>query len=72
MRCGMCEMHVEEIISKSFKVKKVKASRFKKQVTVFSEHIIDEENFKKVLDLTGYRLISYKKEIAHKTLLGWK
>ena len=32
MRCGMCELHVEEAISKNINVKKVKANRYKKEV----------------------------------------
>ena len=43
MQCGMCELHVEEVISKNIKVKKVKASRFKKQVIVFTELNLDKE-----------------------------
>ena len=72
MRCGMCEVHVEETISKNFKTKKVNASRFKNEVVVFTEENLNEDDFKKVLDPTGYCIISYSREMAKKTFFGWK
>ena len=72
MGCGMCEMHVEEIVRKEFKIKKIKASHIKNNVVVFTELELNEEEFKRVLDPTGYRLTSFKKEIAVKKLFGWR
>ena len=72
MRCGMCEMHVEEAISKSINVKKVKASRFKKQVLVFTELNLGKEDFEFILNPTGYRLTSFVREVAIKKLFGWR
>ena len=72
MRCGMCEMHVEEAITKNLVVKKAKVSRYKKQVVVFTESNLSEEDFKCVLDPTGYRITSFERVAAIKKLFGWK
>lgn len=71
MGCGMCEMHVEETISKEIKVKKVKASHFKNQAVVITELDLNEEDFKRVLDPTGYRITSFEKNEAVKKLFWW-
>ena len=34
MKCGMCELHVEGAIRKAVQVKRIKASRVKKNVEV--------------------------------------
>ena len=72
MQCGMCELHVEETIFKNIKVKKAKASMFKKQVVVFTELNLDQEDFKKVLDQTGYRITSFERMPAIRKLFGWR
>ena len=72
MRCGMCEMHVEETISKNIKVKKAKASHIKNQLIVYSESNLMEENFHQVLDPTGYRITSFERTKAIKKLFGWR
>ena len=72
MRCGMCEMHVEEAIRKSIKAKKIKASHFKNNLVVITELELTEEDFKRVLDSTGYTIISFEKTKAIKKFLRWK
>ena len=72
MGCGMCEIHVEEAISKNIKVKKVKASHLKNTAVVFTELNLGEDDFKNVLDPTGYRITSFKREAAVKKLFGWR
>ena len=72
MRCGMCELHVEEAISKNINVKKVKANHYKKEVVVFTELNLNQEDFKKVLDQTGYRITSFERMPAIKKLFGWR
>ena len=72
MRCGMCELHVEEAISKNIKVKKVKANRYKKEVVVFTELNLDQEDFHKVLDPTGYQLMACERMAAIKHWYGWR
>ena len=39
MRCGMCELHVEEAISKNINVKKVKANPEKPHTQRSQNHI---------------------------------
>ena len=56
MRCGMCEMHAEETISKKLHVKKAKASHLKNQVVVISSEDLTLDDFKSVLK----KYISYK------------
>ena len=56
MRCGMCEMHIEEVLRKNIKIKKVKASRFKNQLVVITELDLIKEDFLKVFDPTGYKV----------------
>ena len=72
MKCGMCEMHVKDAISKCFKVTKINASHIKNQVVVITKDDLSEDDFKNALDPTGYRVTSYKREDAKKTLFGWK
>ncbi len=72
MKCGMCEMHVEEKIKDSFVVKKAKASHITNKLIVIAENDYLEQDFKNVLDPTGYRITSFEKVAATKTLLGWK
>ena len=72
MRCGMCELHIEETISKSIWVKKVKASRFKKNVVVFTELNLSEADFKDIIDPTGYRITSFKRVAAIRKFFIWR
>ncbi len=37
MMCGMCEMHVEQRIKESFRLKKAKASHITNKLTVIAE-----------------------------------
>lgn len=72
MGCGMCEIHVEEAIRKAIKVKNVKASHIKNNVVVFSEDNLGSDDFKRVLDPTGYRVTSFERAVAVKKLFGWR
>ena len=58
MLCGMCESHINAAIRKHFDVKKVKSSHKKGQTVVVSYEKIDLKALKKVIDKTGYILIS--------------
>ena len=70
MSCSMCEAHVQDAIFNNIKVKKAKATRSSKELVVIAEQDISEEDFHKVLDPTGYRMVSYRREEAVKKLLG--
>ncbi|MBO4667909.1 MAG: heavy-metal-associated domain-containing protein [Bacilli bacterium] len=72
MRCGMCEMHVEDAIRKNIAIKKVKASHIKNNLVVITELVLTLDDFHKVLDPTGYEIVEYKKEKAIKKLFGWR
>ena len=71
MSCSMCEAHVQDAINLKYNVKKAKASRTDKELVVITEQDISEEDFHKVLDPTGYKMVSYRREEAVKKLLGW-
>ncbi len=58
MMCGMCESHINAAIRKHFDVKKVKSSHKKGQTVIVSYEKIDLKALKKVIDETGYALIS--------------
>lgn len=58
MTCGMCESHINAAIRKHFDVKKVKSSHKKGQTVVVSYEKIDLKALKKIIDETGYTLIS--------------
>ena len=62
MGCGACEAHVNDVIRRNLKVKKVKSSHLKNQTIVISVDEITEEAFHKIIDPTGYQLISVKKD----------
>ncbi len=72
MACGMCEMHVEDAISKNIKAKKVKASHIKNNVVVITEENLGEEDFKRMLDPTGYIITSFERTVAVKKLFWWR
>ena len=72
MGCGMCEIHVEETIKKTLKVKKVNASHIKNRAVVFAEEVLTLDDFKNALDPTGYRITSYERTVAVKRLWWWR
>lgn len=72
MRCGMCEAHVKETVSKSILVKKIKVTHSRKFIEVFSELNLTKIDFENALNPTGYRVLSFRKEEALKSLFGWK
>ncbi|HAX83772.1 MAG TPA: copper resistance protein CopZ [Ruminococcaceae bacterium] len=58
MMCGMCESHINDAIRREFKVKKVTSSHTKKQTIILTEKPLDEEKLRKVIDNTGYKVMS--------------
>ena len=57
MRCGMCEMHVEDQIRNNVLTKKVKASYIKNNLIVITEENLNEEDFHVMLENSGYEII---------------
>lgn len=72
MACGMCEIHVEDKLRKAIKLKKVNASHIKNNVVVITELELSEEDFKKILNPTGYRITSFEKSVAVKKFFRWR
>ncbi len=72
MGCGMCEIHVEDAVRKAMKVKKVNASHIKNNLVVISEEVFTLDDFKNILDPTGYRITSFERTVAVKRLWWWR
>ena len=73
MRCGMCEMHVEDTLRKDFpNYKKVKASHLSATVVFITPLEISEKEFVDAFYPTGYRITSYQKTQAIKKLFFWR
>ena len=62
MMCGMCESHVNDAVRKFADVKKVSSSHSKGRTEIITEEPLDEEELKKAIDDTGYRVLSIKTE----------
>lgn len=58
MMCGMCENHINDAIRREFKVKKVTFSHTKRQTVILTEKPLDEDRLRKVIDETGYKVMS--------------
>ena len=58
MMCGMCESHINDAIRREFKVKKVTSSHTKRQTVILTEKPLDENKLRKVIDETGYKVMS--------------
>ena len=63
MRCGMCELHIEDTIRKAVKVKKVVANRFKNLATIYSNEAIDLNYVKDKIKKTGYEILNIETEV---------
>ena len=56
MSCGMCEAHINDVIRKNFKIKKVSSS-FKKGIAeIISDEILDTPAIKYEIEKTGYHV----------------
>ena len=62
MRCGMCELHIEETIKNTVKVKKVVANRFKKVAIIYSDESLDMNIIKEAIVNTGYIVLNIEEE----------
>ena len=61
MMCGMCETHINDAIRKSFTIKKVTSSHSKNKTEIITVDDIDENELRKVIDATGYKVVSIEK-----------
>ncbi len=72
MRCGMCESHINDVLRKNFKIKKVSSSHLKNETIILTEEDIAFEDIKNVIDKTGYYLTNIEKNTVIKKGLFWK
>ena len=56
MKCGMCEAHVNDLIRRHLKIKKVKSSHLKKETIIISLEPISQSEFIKAFDGSGYKV----------------
>lgn len=62
MMCGMCESHVNDEVRKNFQVSKVKSSHKDGECVILAEEELNEEQLKKAIEETGYRVLSVTQE----------
>ena len=62
MMCGMCESHMNDVIRKNFKVKKVTSSHSRGETVILSETPIDEGKLREAITKTGYTVTGIKQE----------
>ena len=62
MMCGMCESHMNDLIRKHWKVKKVSSSAKKGETVVISEEALDIPMLEKEIKEIGYELVSHTSE----------
>jgi len=62
MACPMCEAHVNGAIRKAFAVKEVSSSHVKNETVIVADSEIGEADLRRILDPTGYRLVSVRSE----------
>ncbi len=70
MMCSMCESHVNDMIRKNFKVKKVTSSHKKNEAYIVSEEAFTKEQLDNALKTMGYRCLSVSSEPAKKSFFG--
>ena len=62
MMCGMCEAHMNDLIRKNFKVKKVTSSAKAGETVIFSDAELDIPWAKKQIKDIGYEMVDYTSE----------
>lgn len=62
MMCGMCEAHMNDLIRKNFKVKKVTSSAEDGETVIFSDAELDIPWAKKQIKDIGYEMVDYISE----------
>ena len=62
MMCGMCEAHMNDLVRKNFKIKKVTSSVKDGETVVISEENLDIPFLKKEIKEIGYELVGVHTE----------
>lgn len=60
MMCHNCEKHMDDAIRETFGVRKVNSSHEENRTEIISEEPIAEEELRKTVEQTGYRMTSYE------------
>ena len=63
MRCGECELHIQNLIRKAATVKKVVANRFKKEVIIYTNESLNINQIKAEIEKTGYKVLKTEIEV---------
>lgn len=66
MMCGMCESRINDVIRKNFAVKKVSSFHSKGKTEIITENPIPEEDLRKAIGETGYKLVGVQTEAHEK------
>ena len=69
MMCGMCEAHMNDLIRKNFKVKKVTSSAKDGETVIISDAELDIPWAKKQIKYNGNELVDYTSEPYEKKCL---
>ncbi len=69
MKCGMCEAHINDVVRRTCKVKKVTSSHRKGQTIILCEDIINQNQIKNAIEQDGYKVLSIKEEAYVKKTL---
>ena len=69
MMCGMCEAHMNDLIRKNFKVKKVTSSAKDGETVIISDAELDIPWAKKQIKDIGYEMVDYTSEHYEKKSL---
>ena len=69
MMCGMCEAHMNGLIRKNFKVKKVTSSAKDGETVIISDAELDIPCAKKQIKDIGYEMVDYTSEPYEKKVL---
>lgn len=56
MKCGMCETHINDLVRKSCKAKKVTSSHTRGETTIISDEELNVEELSSAIAATGYRV----------------
>lgn len=62
MACGMCEAHVNDAVRKAFAIKKVSSSHSKGQTEIIADQPLDDDELKKAVEETGYKVLGIHTE----------
>lgn len=72
MSCGMCESHINDVIRREFKVKKVSSSHKKGETVIISDDSMDYSKLKNEINKTGYDILEITEEPYEKKRLFGK